>query len=65
MNKYALQVTQERNENRAKEFEKGLLNDSWNREVRMKNIWRAIENHTNAAHSACKSYNTDCNLHIV
>lgn len=39
-------ITQERKEAAAKEFEKSLLTDSWSREVRIRNIWRAIDNHT-------------------
>jgi hypothetical protein len=34
------------NEAKAKSFEKKTLTESWNREIRMKNIWKAIENHT-------------------
>ena len=44
-------ITQERNESNAKTFEKKLLTDSWSRDVRMKNIFKAIDNHTQAAHS--------------
>jgi len=45
-------ATQERNENNAKTMERETLTGSWAREVRMKNIWKAIENHTQAASSA-------------
>jgi hypothetical protein len=41
-----------RDENRAKKFEKDTLTGSWAREVRMRNIWKAIDNHTQAANSA-------------
>ncbi|CAD7971804.1 unnamed protein product [Amoebophrya sp. A25] len=43
---------QEKNERQTKDFEKKLLTDSWSREVRMKNIWKAIDNHTMAPQSA-------------
>ena len=41
-----------RDEANAKKFEKSTLTGSWAREVRMRNIWKAIENHTQAANSA-------------
>lgn len=31
-----------------RQHEKDSLSTAWNREIRMKNIWRAIENHQNA-----------------
>merc|ERR1719149_159441 len=36
-------------ERNRKEADKHALTNSWNQEIRMKGIWKAIENHTNAA----------------
>merc|ERR1712194_804667 len=41
-------LVQERKETEAKDREKSMLCGSWDRECRMKNIWRAIDNHGNA-----------------
>jgi len=44
------EMRQIRNAERArKEADKETLTNSWNQEIRMKGIWKAIENHTNAA----------------